>query len=481
MKTTQLGIFFLLITNFLLPNDTHSQSITGGTNHSIALCGDGSVRTWGLNMYGQCGNGSTNTIIEFPEKLNSLKGIIAIAGAGQNSYAIKSTGTLWAWGYNNNGQLGNGTYANSNVPVQVSSITNIIAVAGGAGYALALKGDGTVWAWGYNFYGQLGNGTNTNSNVPVQVNSLSNIIAIAAGQDHALALKNDGTVWAWGANAYGQLGIGMNTNTNIAVQVSGISNISSIAAGGSHSIVLKSDATVWTWGRNDVGQLGNGTNTSSNTPAMLSSLSTIKAIVGGGGIGNCLALKKDGTVWAWGYNFFGQLGNETFDDSNVPVKVSKLSGVTAISGGENHCFAIKNDATVWAWGNDGSGQLAQGIGFLYSEVPIEITDLCKEDAVATNVNDVSETHSIASVYPNPSNGKFNFTELVNDSYRENENLHGESFGQIEIYDVTGRLILQTISKNNFCSIDLSNNDEGIYFVKCTSATKSSTQKVIIQK
>jgi hypothetical protein len=159
-----------------------------------------------------------------------------------HSLALKDDGTVWAWGYNGYGQLGNGTNTDSNVPVQVSGLTGITAIAWGGSHSLALKNDGTVWAWGYNGYGQLGNGTNTDSNLPVQVSSLTGITVIAGGSRHSLALKNDGTVWAWGYNGYGQLGNGTNTDSNVPVQVSGLTGITAIAGGGYHSLAIYPNA-----------------------------------------------------------------------------------------------------------------------------------------------------------------------------------------------------------------------------------------------
>jgi hypothetical protein len=151
---------------------------------------------------------------------------------------LKNDGTVWAWGYNGDGELGNGTNTDSNVPVPVSGLSGITAIAGGGYHSLALKNDWTVWAWGYNEYGQLGNGTNTDSNVPVPVSGLSGITAIAGGEYHSLALKNDWTVWTWGWNGYGQLGNGTNTDSNVPVQVSGLTGIMAIAGGGSHSLAI---------------------------------------------------------------------------------------------------------------------------------------------------------------------------------------------------------------------------------------------------
>ena len=166
-------------------------------------------------------------------EVNGLTGITAIAGGGSQSFALKDDGTVWAWGWNPNGELGNGTTTASTIPIQVSSLTNITAISGGAFHALAMRNDGTVWAWGSNVFGQLGDGSNTDSHVPVQLSALSSTIAVAAGYQHSLARKNDGTGRSWGNNGAGALGDGGFTNSNTPVQVIGLCATSSVAGSAS--------------------------------------------------------------------------------------------------------------------------------------------------------------------------------------------------------------------------------------------------------
>lgn len=332
-------------------------TIAGGGDRSLALKNDGTVWTWGANSIGQLYNLGLTTINDISVKLDNLSNIIAIAEGENHSLALRNDGTVWAWGFNDEGQLGNGTATNNNTPAQVSSLNNIIAIAGGDKHSLALKNDGTVWAWGYNSLGQLGNGTSyRNSNTPVQVVNLSNIIAIAGGIDHSLALKNDGTVWAWGENNYGQLGNGTTTfYSTTPVQVSNLTNIIAIAAEYDHCLALKSDGTVWAWGNNNYGQLGDGSTTNHNIPVQVGNLSNVKAIAVGKYYS--AALTSDGKVWTWGYNCYGQLGNNTSINSSIPVQAGNLINIIAIATGENHCLALQNDGTIWAWGLNHVGQI----------------------------------------------------------------------------------------------------------------------------
>jgi hypothetical protein len=253
--------------------------------------------------------------------------------------------------------------------VQVSGLAGAVAASGGFAHSLALKSDGTVWAWGANGDGQLGNGSTTNSSTPVQVSGLPGAVsAIAAGYNHGLAIVS-GNVWAWGNNGDGQLGNGTTTNSSSAVQTTGLTNIIAVSGGWDHSLALKSDGTVWAWGNNAAGQLGNGTNTASSVPALVIGLPMPAVAIAAGGF-HSLALLSNGTVWAWGSNSNGQLGNGTTISSVVPVQVSGLTGMSLIAAGEYHSLALKSDGTVWAWGDNAAGQLGNGLT-ADSSVPVQ--------------------------------------------------------------------------------------------------------------
>jgi alpha-tubulin suppressor-like RCC1 family protein len=354
--------------------------IAGGRYHSLACSSDGSVWSWGWNFYGQLGNGKTGGSAN-PAAVSGLSDVVAVAAGVEHSLISKSDGTVWGWGSNDYGQLGNGTTNSSYTPVQASSLTGVIALACGYLHSLALKSDGTVWAWGYNSFGQLGNGTYNNSSTPVQVNSLNGVIAIAEGVNHCMALKSDGSVWNWGYNNHGQLGDGTFNKSLVPLRVSGLNNIIAIAAGGSHSLALKSDGTVWAWGYNHFGQLGMGISGADIfNPVQVSGLSGIIAIAGG--MNHSLALKSDGTVWTWGYNSTGQLGNGTTNDSYSPLQVTGLSSVTAIAGGYYHSLALKAAGTVWGWGYNYQGQLGNGT-YIGSLIPMQATSLSGVSRIAS--------------------------------------------------------------------------------------------------
>ena len=270
-------------------------------------------------------------------------------------------GTVWAWGNNGSGQLGDGTFVNHAIPQLVPGLTSVIAVAAGGSHSLALKTDGTVWAWGANFNGQLGDGTFNTHPTPTQVPGLTGIIAIAAGQNHSLALKGDNTVVAWGLNNFGQLGnntFGGSQLSPVQVLIAGPANltgITAIAAGANHNLAIKTGGTVWVWGQNGNGQLGDGSQTNKSVAAQNSLAGVATAIAGG--ISHSLAV-VGGVVWGWGNNSNGQVGDGTFGNIKLsPVATSTLTGITAVAAGNTHSLALKNDNTVWAWGGNAFGML----------------------------------------------------------------------------------------------------------------------------
>lgn len=327
--------------------------ISGGAGHTMVLMKDGTVWTWGKNYQGQLGDGTTTDSLT-PVQVTGLTDVKEIAGGHNYSMALKSDGSVWTWGINNHRQfLGDGTTIERHTPVKV--LTNVRHIAKTRYHAIALKNDGTVWTWGYNYSGQLGDGTKIDRLTPVKVTGLTDIKEIAAGSDHSMALKNDGTVWTWGDNSYGKLGDGTKVSTTEPVQVIGLSDVKAIAAGGNHSMALKDDGTVWTWGYNGQYQLGHSKSSPrlNSTPKEVIEISDVKEIAAG--YNHSIALKDDGTVYTWGCNYKGQLGDGTTTCSISPLKI--LTDVKTIAAGYDHTMVVQNDGTVWAWGLNDYGQL----------------------------------------------------------------------------------------------------------------------------
>ncbi len=363
-----------------------SHPLSSGWNHSLFICSDSSIQSWGQDVYGQLGDDPVNAQKTTPVAVANLTGMIAVAGGNYHSLAIKSNFTLWSWGEDTYGQLGdNASLTNQSTPVQVASLTGIIAVSAGAYHSLALKSDGTVWSWGWDNSGQLGDNAGygtpaDDKSTPVQVASLTNIIAVAAGGYHSLALKNDGTIWSWGRDNYGQLGDNASlTNQPTPVQVASLTGIIAIAAGYDHSLALKSDGTVWSWGWDIYGQLGDnasyGTATDDkSTPVAVASLTSVTAIAAGAY--HSLALKSNNTIASWGWDSYGGLGDDAAL-ANKPtfVAVASLTSVIAISAGWNHSAAMKSDSTVWSWGYDAYGSLGDDAALVNKGTPVQTDPL----------------------------------------------------------------------------------------------------------
>jgi hypothetical protein len=298
-----------------------------------------------------------------------------LAAGANHSLVLKSDGTVWAFGSNGSGELGinAGPDPTNPQPTKILGVSGVTAVAAGPNHSLVLESDGTVWAFGSNEYGKLGLGDTFGHLGPTQVSGISGATAIAAGGGHSLVLKGDGTVWAFGFNGVGQLGTPTNSGSfaanPIPVQVPGITGANAIAAGAGYSLVLKADGTVWAFGSNYYGELGTSTNngitTANPTPTQVPGIANATAVVAS--VGYSLVLKGDGTVWAFGHNGSGQLGtpenNNTSDPNPTPRPVPGISGATAIAaGGDNtrgqaHTLVAEADGSVWGFGANWFGEL----------------------------------------------------------------------------------------------------------------------------
>jgi|GEM_PF-663947 len=372
-------------------------------NDCIFLMEDGTVYKWSrIDINNKL---ITNNRLVSISRINGLSNIEYISSAPSSMFFIRNDGLCLSMGSINNGKLGNGlliqnfpkitekeyvffeyenidkknTASNSycgeyelldnGTIIQVSdnskqyynlnNISNVVKLYDNRDCIYALKNDGTVWAWGKNKYGQLGDGTTRSRYEPVKVENLSGIIDIIVGWSHyqgdyAIAIKNDGTLWAWGRNDLGQLGDGTIENRTIPVKLvdenkSELSGIVDVKIGFKHAIALRNDGTVWSWGKNYDGQLGDGTNTQSLFPKKVIGLSGIISILVNSDYS--IALKDDGTVWSWGENSSGQLGNSGSSNSNIPVKLVGLNNVIDIKTDMSKSLFLNSDYTIWECGS----------------------------------------------------------------------------------------------------------------------------------
>ena len=306
------------------------KEVRAGGYHMAAIRQDGTVWTWGNNSYGQLGVGGLSAVVASARMVPGLSDVKSVAAGYAHTVAVNNGGLVWGWG----------SYPgrNSTSPLRISGLPGTIrSVAAGFDFNLALAGDGAVYSWGGNDYGQLGNGARSSAYFPVRVYGLDKVAALSAGFAHTLALREDGSVWAWGSNADGQLGapsgdaILARPVAGLPTPIGGLAAVKALVAGARNSAVVYADGSVWIWGNNANGQLGDGSLLSSSAPQRLNSLPGVAAITIGEGFVSIL--KSDGTVYGIGANNFGKLGNNTTVPSRLPVQVVGLSGVGYLSLG----------------------------------------------------------------------------------------------------------------------------------------------------
>jgi alpha-tubulin suppressor-like RCC1 family protein len=315
---------------------------------------------WGDNTSGRLGTNNT---------LNRSTPVTTFAG-GTNwkqvsagyfpTAAIKTDGTLWTWGRNDTAALGNNQVANVSTPITTfAGGTNWKQVSAGSRHTAAIKTDGTLWVWGNGSGGRLGNASTVDVRTPVTTFSGGIDWKQVSCGNHTAAIKTDGTLWTWGIGTYGRLGNGVTTG-NISTPITtfaGGTNWKQVQCGYAHAAAIKTDGTLWSWGRNNPGALGTNDITNRSTPVTTFAGGTNWKQVSAGGF-HIAAIKTDGTLWTWGYNVTGTLGNNQV--ANVSTPITTFAGGTnwkQVSAGNRHTAAIKTDGTLWVWGDGGSARL----------------------------------------------------------------------------------------------------------------------------
>jgi alpha-tubulin suppressor-like RCC1 family protein len=336
------------------------------TNYrSFAIKKDGTLWAWGLNIKGnQLGNGSERNL-DNPIQIGTGTNWLTLAVGSGHTLALKTDGTLWGWGGNDDGAIGDGSTSSKNIPTQIGTATDWAFIFSGGNTSYGIKKNGTLWAWGNNNYGQIGNGNNTRSSIPIQIGTSSDWVSISAGFSHVLGLKSNGTLWAWGDNLKGQLGNGNNTNSNTPTQIGSSSDWKAIETGVAQSYALKNDGTLWAWGWNPRGELGDGSNSDKNIPILIN-ISNINKLSVSGLSYHKMLLKADGSMWGWGSNFYGQLGNENTIDQSIPIKIGSETDWKDIATGSYHTLALKKDGSLWSWGYNVFGELGDGKALFYT-------------------------------------------------------------------------------------------------------------------
>lgn len=354
--------------------------VSAGGNHSLLLKSDGTLWGFGLNSAGQLGDG---TLVSKSTPVKIMSDVSSISAGHAYSLVLKSDGTLWGFGSNEVGQLGDGTTTNRPTPVQV--MTDVYAVSAGLAHSLVIKKDGTLWSFGLNRAGQLGDGTTTNRFIPAQI--MTDISAASAGLDHSLAIKEDGTLWSFGSNKNGQLGDDATTSRSTPAQVMTDASIAS-AGRAQHSLVIKKDGTLWSFGHGE--RLGDGGTVDKFTPVkIMTNVANISV-----GDFHSLVIKKDGTLWGFGTNNLGQLGDGTTGNKLTPVKI--MSNVFTASAGNAHSLVIKKDGTLWGFGYNYDGRIGQISNADTTTYAVSLTPIQIMSIGALDINTISATSATTS-------------------------------------------------------------------------------------
>ncbi len=384
----RLGVWVLLA-SLLVP-----LQVLADAAPAHAAVRDGVLLGMGSDYEGTLGDGTVGNpdYGNPPTEVAGLSDVVQVAVAGGHTLALRADGRVWSWGDDTRGQVGDGTVGTPDldgVPNEVIDLTDVVQVSAGDFFSLALRADGTVWAFGWDNLGQLGGGdavTPVEQPVPQQVVGLTNVVEIAAGAGHGLALRSDGSVWAWGHDGEGQLGdreVGNPVVVRTPAPVVGLTDVTHVAAGGNHSLAVRADGTLWAWGRDVDGELGDGTVGSPDNVAYPTRVQGLTGVVdAAAGRSHSVALRSDGTVWAFGNDTNGQLGDGVIQsptDDPVPGPVQGLADVVAIDATWSNTFAVRGDGTAWAMGQIG-GQ-AGGVGGV---TPAPVPDLTGVQQVASD-------------------------------------------------------------------------------------------------
>jgi alpha-tubulin suppressor-like RCC1 family protein len=340
-------------------------SLSSGQNHNCALIQGGGVKCWGYNQDGELGNGASGDYQPIPVDVVGLGGkVVSISTGYKHTCVLMDTGGVKCWGFNADGQLGDGTRTNRSTPVDVSGLTSgVVQIRAGGYHTCALKSTDVMRCWGDNTFGQLGDKSTNDALFPVKVSVLTTevVSSFRLGEYHTCIATTAGAVECWGYNGFGQLGNNSRVDSLTPVKVSGLtSGVSVFGAGASHTCARLADTSLVCWGYNGYGQLGDGTTTDRLSPVLVSGLTSgVEGL--SPGVRHTCVYKKNDTIVCFGYNYYGQLGDGTTKDKHVPTTVNGLpSGLDSIRVGLFHSCALLKSGGIRCWGNNDFGQLGNG-------------------------------------------------------------------------------------------------------------------------
>lgn len=417
----------------------------GGGNHKVGIKTDGTLwasgTTWFLTYNGF-------------EQIGSDQDWNKVSTGKYHFLATKNDGTLWAWGSNTDGQLGDGTFTDRNTPIQIGTDADWAFVSAGYNSSnIAIKTNGTIWVWGDNYSNHLSVGEWADINIPTQIGTDADWMSAAIGSDHCLAVKTDGSLWSWGGNDSGELGHNLGAvTTNIPRRVGLANDWKLVSAGLDTSAAIKNDGTLWMWGSNYHGSLGNGTQNDLWQPTQVGTDSDWIDVSAEAEF--TLALKSNHTLWTWGENSYGQLGNGSVEASFTPIPTANSSYILVTNQWEkiatdfHHVSVIRADNTLWQWGHN------------YTGISRPIRESCPNLASAS-----FSQQADLSIYPNPSH---DFISVLNTT--------DFPIQQVTVTNVLGKKQFEVYQ--SFDRIDINPLPAGIYFIQVNSEQKTNTLKFI---
>jgi alpha-tubulin suppressor-like RCC1 family protein len=434
--------------------------------HVLAQKTDGSLWGWGLNSNSNLGNGDMNDQYSPIPILNSSNTQSFIANYGA-IFVLKTNGSLWACGGNYHGELGIGGSASiTYILTQLGSSTNWSKIASGDFFTIALKTDGTLWGWGQNDGSQMGNNTCcTDQTTPIQIGTATDWKEVAASKSRAAyAIKTNGTLWAWGSNINGMLGGSNISEWHVPTLLDNSTNWDKLFMGEGHCLLLKTDSTLWGLGDPSYGQRGyNGSN--SIFPNQIAGTWKTAAA----GFRFSMAIKTDGTLWGFGQNDNGQMANGTCCvNIFTPLQIGTATNWASVACGYNFVVALRTDGSLWSWGDNAYGQLGNGTTTATTtptQVPVTGCALGTEAFAATD--------TLFVLSPNPATSELSLT------YKSNENIDSISIYDLTGREIQ---TLPALGNNNFkTTFQISNLATGSYIIQLKNNNKTVAAKKFVKE
>lgn len=461
-KNLLLAVALLFLTNIYA--QCWKQLDSGGS-FTVGIKTDGTIWGWGDNSSGQVGGADEQ--VPTPIQIGNDNDWKVIKAGNGHVLALRNDNTLWAWGRNDSGQLGNNEItSNPNpTPIQIGTDNDWAFISAGNVFSTAIKEDGTLWTWGSNGNGELGNGSLDTSTpqtiVPTQVGTDTDWAQIEASTTQCFALKTDGTLWEWGNNGNLPLTNGANTPVVSPIQIGEDNNWIEVSAGGFGASAIKNNGTLWSWGHNNSGSVGDGTNIFRQTPVQIG-IDSWKSVDRGGYFAG--AIKGDGTLWTWGYNANGALGDGTTESKNSPTLVESEEKWVYYYGTGDFSVGLKTDGSLWVWGHNYDNTLGFNLNGDVITSPVMVEGECLWE-----LQNQDFTIEDFTVYPNPTNGLVTIsgTEDFGKTDVSIYNITGQLIKNL------------AFNNSQNMSIDLNDTASGIYFIEINTGTKSSkTIKVV---